>query len=51
MTERERDGAQPGFGESLVEGVLRDLESSALTEKEKALLRFVDKINHDPRSQ
>jgi len=27
--------------------VLRDLESSALGEKEKALLRFVSKVNHD----
>jgi alkylhydroperoxidase family enzyme len=26
--------------------VLRDLESSALGEKEKALLRFVDQVNH-----
>ena len=28
-------------------GVLRDLESSALDEKYKALFRFVDKVNHD----
>ena len=28
-------------------GVLRDLETSALPEKEKALLRFVDKVNLD----
>jgi len=28
-----------------VEGVLRDMESSALAEKEKALFRFVDKVN------
>jgi alkylhydroperoxidase family enzyme len=28
-------------------GVLRDLESSALDEKHKALFRFVDKVNHD----
>ena len=28
-------------------GVLKDLESSALAEKEKALFRFVDKVNHD----
>jgi len=27
--------------------VLKDLESSALPEKEKALFRFVDKVNHD----
>ena len=28
-------------------GVLKDLESSGLEEKEKALFRFVDKVNHD----
>ena len=28
-------------------GRARDLESSALDEKDKALLRFVDKVNHD----
>ena len=28
-------------------GVLRDLENSALPEKDKALFRFVDKVNHD----
>jgi uncharacterized peroxidase-related enzyme len=33
--------------EELVWGVLKDLESSALAEKEKALFRFVDKVNHD----
>lgn len=33
--------------EELVWGVLRDLESSALDEKHKALLRFVDKVNRD----
>jgi len=31
--------------EELVWGVLKDLESSALQEKEKALFRFVDKVN------
>jgi alkylhydroperoxidase family enzyme len=34
-------------GEELVWGVLRDLESSGLDEKHKALFRFVDKVNHD----
>jgi alkylhydroperoxidase family enzyme len=35
-----------------VEGVLRDLETSSLGEAEKALLRFVDKVNRDsPRIQ
>jgi hypothetical protein len=33
--------------EELVWGVLRDLESSSLEEKDKALFRFVDKVNHD----
>lgn len=47
MAEREREGAEPGFGEALVEGVLRDLETSALPQKEKVLLRFVDKVNLD----
>ena len=28
-------------------GVLKDLESSVLPEKEKALFRFVDKVNRD----
>ncbi len=28
-------------------GALRDLETSALDEKHKALFRFVDKVNHD----
>ena len=31
----------------MVWSVLRDLESSALPENEKALLRFVDKVNRD----
>jgi alkylhydroperoxidase family enzyme len=35
--------------EELVWGVLRDLETSALPENEKALLRFVGKVNlHSP---
>jgi alkylhydroperoxidase family enzyme len=34
------------WGEALVADVLRDLESSALPEKEKALLRFVDRVNY-----
>ena len=33
--------------EDLVWGVLRDLESSSLEEKEKALFRFMDKVNRD----
>jgi len=31
----------------LVWGVLRDLETSELDAKHKALMRFVDKVNHD----
>ena len=35
----------------MVWGVLRDLETSALDEKHKALFRFVDKVNRDsPRT-
>jgi hypothetical protein len=33
-----------------VQGVLADLESSALPEREKALLRFVSKVNGDSPS-
>jgi len=33
-----------------VQGVLRDLESSALDEKEKILFRFVDKVNSNSPS-
>ncbi|MCC7156002.1 MAG: hypothetical protein IT161_15610 [Bryobacterales bacterium] len=33
--------------EDLVWGVLKDLETSRLDEQHKALLRFVDKVNHD----
>jgi len=34
----------------LVSGVLRDLETSRLSEKEKALFRFVDKVNRQSPS-
>ena len=35
----------------MVASVLKDLETSQLDEKHKALLRFVDKVNHDsPRT-
>jgi alkylhydroperoxidase family enzyme len=37
-----------GFnGEEFVNKILHDLESSGLSEKERALLRFVDRVNHD----
>jgi alkylhydroperoxidase family enzyme len=42
----ERESATPIDGEQFVAGVIRDLESSALSQKEKALLRFVDRVNH-----
>ena len=44
LLERERG---PNCGEEFVQSVLRDLESSGLSEKEKALLRFIDKVNSD----
>ncbi len=36
--------------EEFVAGVIRDLETSRLTEKEKALFRFVDRVNSCSRS-
>ena len=43
LLEQERG---PEFhGEEFVAGVVQDLETSALTEKEKALFRFVNKVN------
>jgi alkylhydroperoxidase family enzyme len=33
--------------EDLVNAVMNDLETSPLSEPEKVLLRFVDKVNHD----
>jgi alkylhydroperoxidase family enzyme len=35
---------------ALVEGVMHDVESSALDEPHKALFRFLDKVNHDSPS-
>jgi len=35
-----------GNSEELVASVLADLEASPLSPKEKAMLRFVDKVNH-----
>ena len=46
----ERDSPEPIDGEEFVSGVIRDLETSALGEKEKALLRFVRKITLAPGS-
>jgi alkylhydroperoxidase family enzyme len=39
-----------GHGEEFVAGVVRDLETSGLAEKEKALFRFVDKVNRCSQS-
>lgn len=36
--------------EELVAGVLKDLDSSALSESEKVLFRFVDKVNRHSAS-
>jgi uncharacterized peroxidase-related enzyme len=33
--------------EELVRGVVADIETSGLTDAEKALMRFLDKVNHD----
>ena len=46
LLEREKD-ANEFRGEAFIEGVLQDLESSGLNDKEKALLRFVDMVNRD----
>ena len=42
----ERESTTPIDAEEFVAGVIRDLETSALREKEKALFRFVDRVNH-----
>jgi hypothetical protein len=42
----ERESTTPINGEEFVAGVIGDLETSALSEKEKALFRFVDRVNH-----
>ena len=33
--------------EELVQGVLRDINSSGLSDAEKLLMHFLDKVNHD----
>jgi hypothetical protein len=48
--EADAAGVESFCGQSFVEAVVRDLESSALPEKEKTLLRFVGKVNHDSAS-
>jgi alkylhydroperoxidase family enzyme len=42
----EKESATPIDGEQFVAGVIRDLETCGLSEKEKALFRFVDQVNH-----
>jgi alkylhydroperoxidase family enzyme len=45
----ERESPTPIDGEAFVAEVVNDLETSALSEKEKALFRFVDRVNrHSP---
>ena len=45
----ERQSPTPIDGEAFVAGVIRDPETSALSEKEKALFRFIDRVNrHSP---
>lgn len=49
LLNRERNSpgcSEPIDGEAYVESVVNDLDHSALSEKEKALLRFVAKVNH-----
>jgi len=47
LLEREAGEGASGTGEALVRSVLEDLETSRLPGKEKALLRFVDRVNHE----
>jgi len=42
----EKASPTPVNGEEFVAAVLRDPETSGLSEKEKALFRFVDRVNH-----
>jgi alkylhydroperoxidase family enzyme len=48
--EADAAGVEGFRGEEVVEGVVRDLETAPLPEKEKALLRFVDKVNRDSQA-
>ena len=45
--EADAAGVEGFCGEKVVEAVVHDLESAPLAEKEKALLRFVDKVNRE----
>jgi alkylhydroperoxidase family enzyme len=42
----EKESPTPIDAEEFVAGVMRDLETSGLSEKEKALFRFIDRVNH-----
>jgi hypothetical protein len=45
----ESESPTPIDGEEFVAGVIRDLETSGLSDKEKALFRFLDRVNsHSP---
>ena len=46
MLYEKESGITATDAEQFVAGVIRDLETSGLSEKEKALLRFVDRVNH-----
>lgn len=48
ILEEERQTPDGCFnGETFVSGVIHDPDTSDLSTKEKALFRFVDKVNHD----
>ena len=48
ILEQERQNADGSFnGEAFVKGVIDNLETCDLSAREKALFRFVDKVNHD----
>ena len=42
----EKESTTPVDAEEFVAGVIHDLETSGLSEKEKALFRFIDRVNH-----
>jgi alkylhydroperoxidase family enzyme len=42
----EKESPTPIDAEEFVAGVMRDLETSGLGEKEKTLFRFIDRVNH-----
>lgn len=46
----EQTSPAAGNAEEFIAGVIRDLETSGLSDKEKALLRFLDKVNRCSRT-